>query len=142
MCENEIQLSLGYPVIQKKNSFASYHLASIVDDVHFGVNTIVRGQDLLQSTAKQIAISMCLKKHDSFKFVNFYHHDLIQSNAGKKLSKSSGSNSIKMMRETGYSSTHLYHDFSKWIGMPTFKGSTLKELLHEFVEFLAMVKQS
>jgi len=81
-----------YVVLKRKKGFSSYQLASLVDDVHWKINTIIRGEDLLQSTAIQLHLAKLLKA-SSFKKCRFLHHQLIEVK-GKKLSKSSSASPI------------------------------------------------
>ena len=72
----------------------SYQIASLADDVHFRINTIVRGNDLLPSTACQMHIADLLHLGD-FHSASFLHHQLITTADGRKLSKSTGDASLR-----------------------------------------------
>jgi len=89
--ENNIDLQRVIPdfVIQRKDQIPAYQIASIADDLHFGITDIIRGQDLLPSTAAQLSLADLLHEND-FRKIRFYHHPLIQSSQGIKLSKSAG----------------------------------------------------
>ena len=71
-------------LVWRKDGFASYELATVVDDYLMNITEIVRGEDLLISSARQ-----CLL-FDTLNFVrpDFYHCDLLVDMNGKKLSKS------------------------------------------------------
>jgi glutamyl-tRNA synthetase len=71
-------------LVWRKDGFASYELATVVDDYLMNITEIVRGEDLLVSSARQ-----CLL-FDTLNFVrpDFYHCDLLVDMNGKKLSKS------------------------------------------------------
>lgn len=99
------------PIIKRRDGIPSYQIASLVDDVEFGVNLVVRGEDLLASTATQIYLGQLLG-FDEFIGSKFYHHRLIASETGEKLSKSAGSDSLKSMRETGSDTKHVYQQLS------------------------------
>jgi glutamyl-tRNA synthetase len=77
------------PVVRKKNGFASYNIGSLSDDMHDGINLIVRGEDLLSQTALQCHISQAIGV-EKFSNINFLHHPLLTDERGKKLSKSAG----------------------------------------------------
>lgn len=88
-------------VVRKKDGFPSYQLTSLIDDEYFGVDTIVRGEDLWDSTLAQQYLALQLNK-SFFKEVLFYHHPLLMEKDGMhKLSKSAGSYSIQHLREEG-----------------------------------------
>ncbi|WP_375436293.1 glutamate--tRNA ligase family protein [uncultured Hymenobacter sp.] len=79
---------LGDFVVRKKDGTAAYQLASIVDDVRLGVTLIVRGLDLLPSTAAQLWLASRLPGAESFQNTQFLHHGLLLDATGHKLSKS------------------------------------------------------
>lgn len=103
------------PVIRRRDDLPAYHIASLTDDLDFGVTQIVRGEDLLGSTAVQLFISQVLGG-TALDRVTFYHHPLLKDSAGGKLSKSAGSNSLRAMRKEGTSATDVYRRFSMWMG--------------------------
>jgi glutamyl/glutaminyl-tRNA synthetase len=90
---------MRHPVVRKRDGFPAYQVASLADDVHMNINLIVRGEDLLASTATQLYLAELLQLH-SFKDAMFYHHPLLTGSNGEKLSKSAGSFSIKEYRKT------------------------------------------
>jgi glutamyl/glutaminyl-tRNA synthetase len=94
-------------VVKKKDGFPAYQLTSMVDDIFFGVDLIVRGQDLWPSTLAQMQLANVLGKNE-FKNIAFYHHPLLMEGSGKKLSKSAGSTSIKFLLESGKSAADIY----------------------------------
>lgn len=77
-------------IIRKKDGVAAYQLASVVDDLRLGTTLIVRGQDLLPSTAAQLWLAAQLPETTAFNAqrVQFFHHPLLLTAAGQKLSKS------------------------------------------------------
>ncbi len=89
----------------------SYQIASVCDDTHFNISHIVRGEDLLPSTAAQLYIAKLTQQHN-FLHTIFYHHALIKNEAGQKLSKSAGDMSIKNFMETGATPQQLMHEFT------------------------------
>ena len=77
-------------VVRKKDGVAAYQVASIVDDLRLGTTLIVRGLDLLPSTAAQLWLAGQLSETAAFNAarIQFYHHPLLTNEAGQKLSKS------------------------------------------------------
>lgn len=100
-------------VIRRRDGIPSYSIASLSDDVHYGSNTIVRGADLLVSTAVQLYVANILLLKD-FEDSRFYHHPILKDHSGAKLSKSGGSQSLKNLRSSGIGKTKLLHDFTEW----------------------------
>lgn len=78
----------------------AYQVASLSDDLQFGVDLVVRGEDLLPSTACQVYMAGLLGR-DTFRQATFLHHDLIGDERGGKLSKSKGAGSLKEWRDAG-----------------------------------------
>jgi glutamyl-tRNA synthetase len=87
-------------VIRKKDGFPAYQLTSVVDDVHFSIDLIVRGADLWPSTIAQHLLA-CVPALSAFRAATFYHHPLVTGPDGQKLSKSAGATSIQYLRQQG-----------------------------------------
>ncbi|MEO8066527.1 MAG: glutamate--tRNA ligase family protein [Flavobacteriales bacterium] len=103
---------MGDPVVRTRaNGKAaprpSYQIASLVDDVHFGINTIVRGIDLLPSTACQMHIADVLHVGE-FHAASFLHHALSTDANGRKLSKSAGDGSPGPLSGKGLSTAAIH----------------------------------
>ena len=81
-------------VVRRRDGIAAYQVASLADDIHFGVTHIVRGQDLLPSTAAQLFLADLLGV-SSLRSTAWLHHPLITDEAGQKLSKSAGSMALQ-----------------------------------------------
>jgi glutamyl-tRNA synthetase len=77
-------------VVRKKDGVAAYQVASVVDDLRLGTTLIVRGLDLLPSTAAQLWLAGQLSETANFNAdrIRFCHHSLLTNAAGQKLSKS------------------------------------------------------
>jgi len=75
-----------------------YNLAVVVDDNYMNITHVVRGEDHISNTAKQILIYEAL----DFKLPTFSHTPLILNSEGKKLSKRDCVTSITEFREIGY----------------------------------------
>lgn len=85
-------------VVKRSDGIPSYQLAVVVDDHLQGVNSVIRGCDLLQSTFKQVHLKRCLGMHDE---VVYGHVPLFMDASGHRLAKRAGDTSIKAMRESG-----------------------------------------
>ncbi|HOY28488.1 MAG TPA: glutamate--tRNA ligase family protein [Flavobacteriales bacterium] len=103
----DLAASLPDPVIaQRDTGRPAYQIASLSDDLDMGITWIIRGADLLDSTACQLHLAQVLDR-PAFGAVLFHHHPLTADAQGQKLSKSAGSTSLKAMREAGGSPGHL-----------------------------------
>jgi glutamyl-tRNA synthetase len=113
-------------VVRKKDGFPAYQLTSVIDDLFYGVDLIVRGDDLWASTLAQIQLATALDK-PAFNDVVFYHHPLLFEEPGKKLSKSAGSTSVKYLRQEGRSAGDVFGLISDLLRLHT-KASTWQQL--------------
>lgn len=102
-------------IVKKKDGNPSYHLTSVVDDLHFGVDLVVRGNDLLPSTLAQLDLARNLGEQD-FKKITFHHHQLIKSPKLEKLSKSAGATSLQSLRKEGKKLQDIFEMIGKWLG--------------------------
>ena len=119
---------MGDFVVKQKNGLPSYQLGSYVDDLHFNITHIIRGADLITSTAAQLCMATHWKSTD-FKNIQFGHHPLITDKNGNKLSKSAGSESLKSLRETGKTPLTIIEIARKSLGLPDEKIETTPELV-------------
>lgn len=104
-------------VVRKKDGFPAYQLASVVDDVRYGVDLIVRGMDLHESTQAQLYLAGLLG-YTGFAGATFHHHRLLKTKADEKLSKSAGSTSIQSLRRAGKTKEAIFRLIGQCVGLP------------------------
>ncbi len=80
-----------------------YNLAVVVDDIEMQISHVIRGEDHIANTAKQILMYEGL----GVKVPEFAHTPLILSSTGKKLSKRDGVTSIDDFKQMGYTAPAL-----------------------------------
>ena len=85
-------------VILKADGFPTYNFACVVDDAEMGITHIIRGDDHISNTPKQIA----LYKAFGFKTPEFAHIPMILGEDGSRLSKRHGATSVTEYRDKGY----------------------------------------
>ena len=78
----------------------TYQFAVTVDDYDQGIDLVIRGMDLLQSTGRQIQLARLLGRPTPPRFM---HHALVMSTPEQKLSKSDGASGIRELRARGLS---------------------------------------
>ncbi|MEO6151042.1 MAG: glutamate--tRNA ligase family protein [Mucilaginibacter sp.] len=103
-------------IIRKKDGFPAYQLTSVVDDLHYGVDLVVRGEDLRASTLAQHSLSLKLGA-GAFQNITFYHHPLLLSPTGEKLSKSAGDTSVQYLRGQGKTAAEIYTILGQMLGL-------------------------
>jgi glutamyl-tRNA synthetase/glutamyl-Q tRNA(Asp) synthetase len=83
--------------LRDRNGQWTYQFACVCDDVRHGVDLVIRGEDILFSTARQIQLLRLL----GAPLPRYFHHPLIYDEKGKKLSKRQRSASIAELRASG-----------------------------------------
>jgi len=85
-------------VILRSDGTPTYHLASSVDDVDYGISHVIRGEDLLSSTPKHILLTEAMGAEPA----TYAHLSLLFGPDGKKLSKRHGDTAMAAYRTAGY----------------------------------------
>lgn len=85
-------------VIQKADGFPSYNFACVVDDGVMEITHVIRGDDHISNTPRQIALYKAL----GFDIPRFAHIPMILGEDGARLSKRHGATSVTEYREKGY----------------------------------------
>jgi glutamyl-tRNA synthetase len=86
------------PVIARADGSVLYNFAVAVDDLDAGITHVVRGEDHLSNTPKQLLVIGAL----GGKPPRYAHLPLLHGPDGKKLSKRHGAGSVQELREAGY----------------------------------------
>ena len=93
-------------VVWRRDDVPAYQLAVVVDDAHMRISEVVRGADLLKSTARQILLLRAL----AIAAPSYYHCELVCDEAGVRLAKRHDGLSIRHLRETGKSPAQVLGD--------------------------------
>ena len=99
--EEDVAAETGDFVIRRADGVYAYQLAVVVDDAAQNVTHVVRGADLLTSTARQIALQRAL----GFATPAYAHLPLLLNADGSKLGKRDGALSLPSLDEKGISET-------------------------------------
>ncbi len=89
---------LDEPVIARADGTALYNFAVAVDDHDAGITHVIRGEDHLSNTPKQLLVYAALGAEPPA----FAHLPLLHGHDGKKLSKRHGAASVQELRAAGY----------------------------------------
>ena len=107
--------ALGDFVIEKADRTPAYQLAVVVDDADMRVTDVVRGDDLLDSTPRQVLLyrALGLANH----VPTYYHLPLVIGTDGKRLAKRHDDTRIASYRDGGVSAERLLAVLAAWCGI-------------------------
>jgi len=84
-------------IVWRKDDIPSYQLAVVADDAAMGITEVVRGEDLLESTFRQILLYRAL----GFAEPAWYHCPLVRDAEGRRLAKRDAAMSLRELRRMG-----------------------------------------
>jgi glutamyl-tRNA synthetase len=90
-------------IVWRRDDVPAYQLAVVVDDAAMKVSEVVRGEDLLLSTFRQLLLYRALNLSPP----QFYHAPLILDESGKRLAKRHAALSLRALRESGMNPEEL-----------------------------------
>lgn len=86
----------------RRDDVPAYQLAVVVDDAAMRITEVVRGADLLKSTARQLLLMRALGHADlGYAEPDYFHCELVRDAAGVRLAKRHDALSIRHLRESG-----------------------------------------
>lgn len=103
----QVHQELGDFVVWKRDGQAAYQLAVVVDDIAGGVNRVLRGDDLVWSTARQLLIYEALGAAPP----HWIHVPLVVDVTGRRLAKRDGDASLRSLQASGASRS----DVLRWL---------------------------
>ncbi|GCE13368.1 glutamyl-Q tRNA(Asp) synthetase [Tengunoibacter tsumagoiensis] len=111
--QQSVQQVVGDFILRRADGIFAYQFAVVVDDGLMRINQVVRGIDLLPSTARQIFLFQLLR----FPIPTFAHVPLMVDSEGKRLSKRSASAGLAPLREAGYSAAEVIGQLAASCGL-------------------------
>lgn len=112
-CSFECLRDFGDFLVWRRDGVPAYELAVVVDDAAMQISEVVRGEDLLISTARQLLIYEAL----GLKPPEFYHAPLLCDTSGQRLAKRNRSLTLRELREAGHTPASLRQSDDWWSGI-------------------------
>ncbi len=111
----DVKRELGDFVISKADGTPAYQLAVVVDDAQMGISEVVRGDDLLDSTPRQILLYRALGMAE--RIPRYTHLPLVIGEDGRRLAKRHGDTRIATYREAGVPAQRVLALMGRWLGI-------------------------
>lgn len=118
----DVERDLGDFVIAKADHTPAYQLAVVVDDAEMQVTDIVRADDLIDSTPRQILLYRALDLAD--RIPRYMHLPLVIGPDGRRLAKRHGDTRIATYRQAGATPADMLQLLASWCGIPALESST------------------
>jgi glutamyl/glutaminyl-tRNA synthetase len=97
-------------LVWRRDDVPAYQIAVVVDDAAMRITEVVRGADLLKSTARQLLLQRAL----GYEAPNYFHCELVRDSSGARLAKRHDALSIRHLRNSGMTA----EDVLKMAGWP------------------------
>jgi glutamyl-tRNA synthetase len=110
--QQQVHDAVGDFVIARHPDGAGYMLAVVEDDAAMGVTEVLRGDDLLDTTHRQLLLYSAL----GYEPPHFIHVPLVVAPDGRRLAKRHGDTRIRMLRDRGVSAAKIVGLLGWWCG--------------------------
>ncbi|MBU8900512.1 tRNA glutamyl-Q(34) synthetase GluQRS [Corallococcus sp. M34] len=124
----DVDAVVGDFVIRRNDGVASYQLAVVVDDAASHITHVLRGDDLLTSTPRQLQLYAALELNAP----DFLHVPLVMGEDGKRLAKREGAFALAELRERGVAPEQVLGLLASWSGLGDGAPVRLDELVRRF----------
>lgn len=108
-----VDVETGDFIVARADGVVSYQLAVVVDDIGMGITDVLRGDDLLSSTARQILLYRAMQHTPP----QFTHVPLMYGDDGERLSKRHGGISLAELRAAGKRAQDITGELAFSIGL-------------------------
>jgi len=109
----DVQAEVGDFVVRRNDGVASYQLAVVVDDAEMGMDQVLRGADLLDSTPRQLQLIRAL----DLPVPAHAHVPLLLGADGRRLARRAGPPTLTELREAGVASERVVGLLARWAGL-------------------------
>ncbi|HEX9052479.1 MAG TPA: tRNA glutamyl-Q(34) synthetase GluQRS [Anaeromyxobacter sp.] len=127
-CAFDVAATVGDFVVMRADGVAAYQLAVALDDAAMGVTDVVRGDDLLPSTARQLLVYAALGLAPP----RFAHVPLVVGEDGERLAKRHGALSLGELRERGADPRAVVALLAELSGIPAGASAAPRNLVAGF----------
>lgn len=124
----DVEAVVGDFVVRRNDGVASYQLAVVVDDAATNISHVLRGDDLLSSTPRQLQLYTALQ----LPAPEFFHVPLVLGEDGKRLAKREGAFALAELRERGLPAERVLGVLAAWSGLGDGSPMSLQELVRAF----------
>lgn len=124
----DVALVVGDFVVRRNDGVASYQLAVVVDDAASDITDVLRADDLLDSTPRQLLLIRAL----GFAAPRYTHVPLVLGDDGKRLAKRSGPFSVTELREAGVPAQKVLGLLGQWCGIGVGAPTSIEDLRGAF----------
>jgi len=124
----DVQGTIGDFVVAKTPDNPAYQLAVVADDIAMGVTEVVRGDDLIPSTARQIMLYRILGATPP----RYGHVPLVVGSDGKRLAKRHGDARIASFRERGVKPERIIGVLARWSGISGAHDAMPRDLIKDW----------
>ena len=135
--EQDVLNAVGDFVIRRADGLFAYQLAVVVDDALMGINQVVRGADLLDSTPRQMQLLGAL----GAPFPAYAHVPLVLDSHGQRLAKRDQATSIAQLRTAGAQPERLLGLLGHSLGLLDGRQPTTLDALRTRFDWNALSKQ-
>jgi len=104
----------GDLLLRDRDGHWTYQLAVVADDLDQEIDVVIRGQDLLASTGRQVQLARLLGRAEPPRFL---HHPLVRDERGRKLSKSDRDTGVRELRAAGWSADRVLGEAAHLAGL-------------------------
>ena len=111
--EERLREACGDFILRRSDGIFAYQLAVVVDDALMGVNQVVRGEDLLSSTPRQI----WLQRELGYPTPQYYHVPLLYGSDGHRLSKRQRDLDLGALQRAGKRPEEIIGQLAHWAGL-------------------------
>ena len=125
----DIAATVGDFLIGAKGGMPGYQLAVVVDDARQGIDRVVRGDDLLSSTPRQLLMYDRLQLGPPPKYT---HLPMVVGEDGRRLAKRHGDSRLSYYRSQGTPAARIVGLLAEWCGCGTRREMTTGEFLSSF----------